>query len=117
MNTSRSRSSAYVVVHGGSEIRHFSFAFGQFAAKNFMLAADQCVSPEVIDRAMFSDGHKPGTRILGNARVRPLLERGNEGVLGEFFRDPDVAYDSSQPGNDAGRLDPPDNINGAMRIA
>jgi hypothetical protein len=45
-----------------------------------------------------------------------LLERGYEGVLCELLRRPDVADDASQPGDEPGRLDPPDRFDRAMRF-
>ncbi len=50
----------------------------------------------------------------GNARLRPLFERGNKGVLREFFRNAHVAHDSSQPGNHPSRLDFPNRFDGTM---
>jgi hypothetical protein len=44
-----------------------------------------------------------------------LLERSNEGVLGELLSRPDVADKASQSGDEPGRLDPPDRLDGAMR--
>jgi len=44
-----------------------------------------------------------------------LLERGNEAVLCKLLSRPDVADEASQPGDEPGRLDPPDRFDGAMR--
>ena len=63
-----------------------------------MLAVDQGMSAKLVDGAMFRGGHEPGTGILGNARLWPLLKRGNEGVLGQFLGDADVAYDARESG-------------------
>jgi hypothetical protein len=58
--------------------------------------------------------HEPGARLLGHASGGPLLERGNEGVLGQLFSRADVTDEASQPGDEPGRLDPPDRFDRAM---
>jgi hypothetical protein len=45
-----------------------------------------------------------------------LLKRRNEGVLCQFLSRPDVADEASQPGDEPGRLDPPDRFDRAMRF-
>src|SRR3989454_12248744 len=65
---------------------------------------------------MFRGPHEPRARPLGHAFGGPLLERGNEGVLCELLGRPDVADDASQPGDEPGRLDPPDRFDRAMRL-
>jgi len=107
---------ANIVIHGSSEVGDCIFTLGEFAAENLVLAVDQCPSAEVVDGAMFRRGHQPGARILGDARFRPLLKSGNQCVLCEFLGNPNVAYDSSQPGNYAGRLDSPNGFDSVMRL-
>src|SRR5205807_9785486 len=75
------------------------------------------MSAKLVDGAMFRGGHEPGTGILGNARLWPLLKRGNEGVLGQFLGDADVAYDARESGDHARRLDPPHRLDGTMCIS
>lgn len=65
----------------------------------------------------FRGGHEPGTGILGNARLWPLLKRGNEGVLGQFLGDADVAYDARESGDHARRLDPPHRLDSTKCIS
>jgi hypothetical protein len=65
---------------------------------------------------MFRGGHEPGTRIIWDARLGPAFERGEERVLGELFREADIANDASEPGNNFGGLDSPDGIDRAMSI-
>ena len=57
-----------------------------------VLSLEHLVSAKAVDRAPFPDGHEPGTRIAGNARLRPLRERGDEGILSEFLGRTDVAH-------------------------
>jgi len=43
----------------------------------------------------------------------PLLERGDESVLCEFLGKTDIADDARETGDDPGRLNPPDCVDGA----
>ena len=65
---------------------------------------------------MFRSGHEPGARIVGYARLRPLLKRGDESVLGEVLGEADIADDAGQAGDEPGGFDPPDCIDCAMGI-
>jgi len=81
-----------------------------------MLAIEQRLATQQIDRTMLRRRHEPGARVVGNAGRRPLLERGHERILGEIFGDADVSDDSREAGDDFRRLDPPDGIDGAARF-
>ena len=50
-----------------------------------MLAVKKRVTAEVIDGTMLRRGHQPGAGIFGNTRFRPLLESGDEGILGQVL--------------------------------
>src|SRR4051794_19493085 len=65
---------------------------------------------------MLRGGHEPGARVVRNARLRPLLERGDESILGKILGKTDVAHDPRQTGDEPGRLDPPDRVDRAMGI-
>jgi hypothetical protein len=65
---------ADLVVERCVEIRR-RFLHRELAAELFMLAFQELVAPEVIDRTMLRGGHEPGARLLGDARCRPLLQR------------------------------------------
>ena len=65
---------------------------------------------------MLSGGHEPGTRIVGHARLRPLLERGDQSILGEIFSKANIAHDSRKTGDEPGGFDPPDCVDCAMDI-
>ena len=84
------------------------------ASELFVLALERLAAPDHVGRAMLRGNHQPGARLLGHARHRPLLECGNEGVLCELLSGPDVADAASQPGDEPGRLDPPNRFDGAM---
>ena len=63
---------------------------------------------------MFRGAHQPGARVVRNARLRPLLERRDEGVLRELFGDTDVAHDPREARDQPRRLDPPDRFDCAI---
>ena len=58
--------------------------------------------------------HAPG--IARHAVLRPLLERGDERVVREILGDADIAHDARETGDEPRRLDPPDRVDGAMRV-
>jgi hypothetical protein len=65
---------------------------------------------------VFRGPHEPRARPLRHAFGRPLLERGDQGVLRKLLSRPYVADDASQPGDELGRLDPPDGFDRAVRF-
>jgi hypothetical protein len=81
-----------------------------------VLAFEQLVATEVIDRAMFGRGHQPCAGVAGDARVRPLLQGGHQCVVREILCETDVAHHSHEPCNDLGGLNPPDGVNRAMGV-
>src|ERR1700722_1994029 len=70
----------------------------------------------MVDRSVLRGGGEPSARLVRNARNRPLLERGDESVLGKLLSDAKVPYDPSDTRNDPGGFDSPDGIDGAMGI-
>jgi hypothetical protein len=54
--------------------------------------------------------------MLGHPVDRPLLERDDQGVLGQFLGQPDIPDQPGQAGDDAGRLHPPDRFHHTARI-
>ena len=100
------------------EIRHGRLLLSlQLAAELFVLGLQPLVSPPQIDGAMFRRGHEPGARIVRDARLRPLFERGDESVLRQLFGKAHVAHDARESGDDPGGLHPPDRFDNAMGIA
>ena len=65
---------------------------------------------------MFSGGHKPRAGIVGDSGLWPTFERGNESVLGKVFGEADVADDAGEGGDEAGGLDAPDGVDGAVDV-
>jgi hypothetical protein len=108
---------ADVIVERGVEIRHSHLPLSfELATKLLVLALKPFVSAERVDRAVLSCGHEPSARIVGDARLRPLLERRDESVLREFLGKTNIAHDPRKTGDDSGRLDSPDRIDGAVCI-
>jgi hypothetical protein len=79
-----------------------------------VLALKPFVSAEGVNRTVLRSGHEPSARVVRDSRFRPLLERGDESVLRKFLGKADIAHDPRETGDDSGRLNPPDRIDGAM---
>src|ERR1700687_6154704 len=104
---------ADVIIQDLVKIRRGFLALN-LVSKFFVLAFEQFVATQEIDGAMLCGGHEPGARFVRYARLRPLLERGHEGLLSEVLRKADITHNVSKPGNQAGRFDPPDRFDRAM---
>ena len=59
--------------------------------------------PQAVERAVLGRGHEPRARIVRDARLRPLLERGNKRLLREVLGQADVAQDAGQSGDEPRR--------------
>ncbi len=78
-----------------------------------VLPIEHPAAPEVIDGAVLGRRHEPGARVPRNARPGPLLERGDERVVRQVFRQVDVAHDAGQRGDQLRRFNAPDGVNRA----
>ena len=54
--------------------------------------------------------------LCGMPESGPLLERGDEGVLGQLLGEADVAHDAGEAGDERGGLDAPDGVDGAINL-
>ena len=108
---------ADVIVNRGVKAFHGHFLLRLELATNLlMLAFQPFVSSEKVDGAMLRRGHKPGAWIVRYPRLRPLLQRGDESVLGELLSAADVAHDSRERRDELCGLDFPNRLDGAMCI-
>ena len=108
---------ADVVVERGVEVgRRRSLLRLELVAELLVLALEQLVAAQLVDGAVLRGRHQPGARVVRDARLRPLLERGDERVLRQLLGEADVAHDARQPGDEPRRLDPPDRVDRAMRL-
>src|SRR5215471_6181529 len=88
----------------------------KLATQFLVLALEEFVPAKEIDGTMLRSGHEPGSGFVRDAGLRPLLKRGNEGILGELFGEPDIAHNPSKACDELGRLDPPDRVDRAMCV-
>ena len=88
----------------------------ELATKFFDLPLETCISPQQVDRAMLRRAHQPGARFVRDARLRPLLEGGHQGILRELFCEADVANDPRQTRDEPGRFDPPDRLDRPLDV-
>src|SRR5262245_12008063 len=108
---------ADVVVESSVEIRHGPLAVRlELATELLMLALDELVPAQVVDRAIFRRGHEPGARVVRDARDRPPLQRDDERVLRQLLGEADVAQHPNEAGDEPRLLDSPDRVDGAMGI-
>ena len=106
-----------VVVHRGLELRHRHLPAGlELAPELLVLALEPLAAAQPVDGPMLRGGHEPGPRVVRDPRLRPPLEGDDESVLGELLRETDVAHDPREPGDEPGRLDPPDRVDRAMGL-
>jgi hypothetical protein len=107
-----------VIVDRGLEFALGDLVLGaeQLVAHFLVLELEPLPSAKEVDRAMFCGPHQPRARLVRDARRGPLLERGNQRVLRELLRQADVADDPRQAGDQSGGLDPPDRVDGTVRV-
>ena len=108
---------ADVVVEGRVEIRHRHFLRPRARGR----APRACARSSVFRRKRsmarcFAVAMSQAPGLSGHARLRPLLERGDQGVLGQLLGQADIAHDPRETGDEPGRLDPPDRVDRAMGI-
>lgn len=105
------------IVHGRLKIRPGQVLPGLHLIAEFLVfAIEHGIPAQQIDGAMFRRSHKPGSGLVGNARLRPLLERGHQSVLREILGNADVPHDPREARDEPRRLDSPDCVDGAMGI-
>ena len=105
---------ADVVVERGIEVGRCAFAVDlELAAELLVLALHQLGAAQPVDGAVLGRGHQPGAGLVGDAGLRPLLERGDERVLRQLLGQPDVAHHARQAGDQPRLLDPEYRFDGA----
>jgi hypothetical protein len=102
------------VVEGGVEVGRGLFEGFELAGELFVFALGDGVAAEEIDGAAFGGGGEPCPGMIGDARLRPLFEGGDERLLREIFSQVKVAGEAGEPGDDACGLDAPYGFDGAM---
>ena len=88
----------------------------ELAADLLVLALEHLVPAQPVDGAALGGGHQPGAGLFGNARLRPLLERGDQRVLRQLLGEADVAHHAGEAGDELRLLDPPDRVDRAMDV-
>ncbi len=64
-----------------------------------MLALEPLVAAQQIDGAILRGSYEPGAGVARDARLRPLLERGDQSIVRQILGQTDVAHDPRQTGN------------------
>jgi hypothetical protein len=106
---------ANMIVDSGVEIGGLELGL-QLTSELLVLPLDPCAPPIEVDRTMLCRGHQPGARVVRDARLGPLLERGHERVLRQIFGVANVAHHARETCYQLRRLDPPDRVDRTMYI-
>jgi hypothetical protein len=84
------------VVEAGIEVRHGLFSCGEVACQLFVFTLGDGVAAEQIDGAAFGGGGEPCRGIIGDTRLRPLFQGGDQCFLRQVFDEADVAGEAGQ---------------------
>ena len=80
------------------------------------LRVEHLAAAQMIDRAPLGGRHQPRARVFRNAGLRPVFERGQQGILRQILGQRHVAQHPRQAGDQPGLLDPPDGEDRAMGV-
>ena len=71
-------------------VRHCHLSGAQIATELLVLSLEKLVAPKAVYGTVLGVRHEPGARVIGNAALRPLLQRGYQGILSEVFGKADI---------------------------
>ena len=92
------------VVDESVEVGHLHLLPFQGVAELRRTTAQGVGAPERVDAASLGGLHQPGRRVVGDAVARPLLQRGDERVLGEVLGEGEVAGHPGERADEPRRL-------------
>lgn len=81
-----------------------------------VLLVSRPLPPDQVDRPAPGDGHQPGGRVIWYALLRPLLQRGDHGVLRQFLGQPEIPHQPGEGGDQARGVHPPDRLDRTPRV-
>ncbi len=88
----------------------------QLLDQGFLLPLHQLDPPQLVDGPALGRGHEPGAGIPGNPRLGPLLQGGDEGILGELFGQVQVPHHPQEPCDEPGGFHAPDGVDGPVGV-
>jgi len=91
-----------IVVKSGVQIRHGHLFRPKLSTQFLMFSLKSRVSAEVIHGTMLGSRHEPGARVIRDARLGPLLERGDQSILREILGQAHITHDPREAGNEPG---------------
>src|SRR5580698_2450993 len=94
------------IIHGlvAPVIRYHIVRYHSVVGELRLFVAASAFTADLIDNLAMSDSGNPGSRVLGNALFRPLVDGQCEGLLHALFRQVEGAGDADEAGDDAARL-------------
>ena len=78
------------------------------------LLLEPCPAPDTVDGLVEGRLDDPGSRELGHAGGRPLVDRRHEGLLGRLFRRIEIADEPDHGGDDPAPVGPIDGVDGGI---
>jgi hypothetical protein len=88
----------------------------QLMGELLVAAGPALVLTDHVDRPVLGGAHQPRARVVRHALGGPLLERGDQGVLGEILGQAHVPHDPGQTRDEPARLDAPDRVDGPVGV-
>ncbi len=79
--------------------------FVELAPQRRVLGLRELPMTHPIDGAILRRGHEPRAGLVGDARLRPSLERQHQRVLRQLLGEPHVAHDAREARDEPRRLD------------
>jgi hypothetical protein len=84
---------------------------GKLASELLNLDPEHLRAPPEVDLPVLRGGHQPRARIARDPVVRPRLQRGDQRILRQILRAPDVAIaETREPRDQARGLNPPNGV-------
>ena len=105
-----------IIVDCGVEIRHGHLPGLELATELFVLSIEQRSPAKLVDRTMLGGRHEAGARLVRDARLRPLLERGHQRVVRQILGKSDIAHNPRETGDEPRPFDSKDRVDCAMCI-
>src|SRR6185437_596571 len=82
-----------------------------------MLVFDPVLAPQDIQSAMLRGGDQPGSRIVRNPRLRPVLERREQSFLRQILGQAHIPHQPGEYRDHFGGLDAPNSLDALLDVA
>jgi len=90
---------------------------GYLVTEEFDIPPEPLAAADPVDGLVPRGRHEPGARVRRDARLRPLPERGDEGVLRELLGEREIAGDAGDAGDEPCGFDSPHGFDRSVNAA